>query len=302
MLDKDYLLAADGLRVQARRAADLAQRLLVMPGSASIRSRNDQASLSDVSFALADILRNQIEPAIYQIIERGLTSDPRTMAQYLHGRVVDLQLERDSTRARIEALQDALQGYMSSGTRQREGPASSTSPARPQQGLDTQTLIPQINDTFLDRLIAMSTQTQTRDTDYRQRLTDRIIKDGEALLELNQSTAFYEGLGKFPRSGGADAAAGAAVRVQLKSAYDAMVVTFNKLMALYEEVSAQRLNPAAVLYAVRDPFTMRTQYALTSGTVLLVLSVCFLLAVIVAPIGCAVHQAYVRKPRTAPAR
>jgi hypothetical protein len=304
LLDKDYLIAADGLRVQARRAANLAQTLLVLPGSAAIRSQKDSASLSDVTFALADILRNQIEPAIYLIIDRGLTSDPRTMTQYLRGHLVDLQNERDATRSRIQALRDALQGYMASGSRQREAtPGSPGVQTQQQQGLDTQTLIPQINDTFLDRLISMSTATQERDVEYRQRLTERIIKEDESLFDLNQMTAYYDGLVKLARStGGPDPVTGAAVRAQLRSAYDALVVTVNKLMTLYEEVSAQRLNPAAVLYAVQDPFTVRTQYALTWGTAVLVLSVCFMAALVGAPIACAMHQARTRRKAAAHAR
>jgi len=299
LLDKDYLVAADGLRVQAKRAEDLTKQLMALPGASSIRSAKDQASLSDVRFALADILRNQIDPAIHMIIERGVTSDSRAMAQYLKARADDLRVERDSWRARIQALQDGLQGYMVSGSRQRETPTEPrTTPPNPPQGLDTQTLIPQINDTFLDRLIAMSSQTQAREVEYRQRLTERIIKDGEALVDLDQAAAYYDTLNKLPRSGGADTAVGAAMKAQLKGAYDSLTATLTKLLTLYDEVSAQRLNPEATLYAVQDPFTVRTQRALTSGTVVLVLSAFLMMALVGTPIACAVHQSYVRKNKT----
>jgi hypothetical protein len=300
ILEKDYLMAADGLRVQARRAGDLAQKLMLVPGAASIRSQKDKTSLSDVSFDIADILRNQIDPLVYLIKERGLTSDAQAMEQYLHGRVLDLRLERDATRARVQALQDALQSYMAAtSARPREGAAGAGSSGRPAQGLETQTLIPQINDTFLDRLIAMSTQTQARDVEFRQRLTDRVIKEGEALFDLDRSTAYYEGLVKTGRTGNATSGQGAAARTQLRGAYDALVAAINRLMTLYEEVSAQRLNPTTMLYAVSDPFTTRTQYALTSGTVFLVLTLAVLMALLLTPIGCAIHQAYVRKARAA---
>jgi hypothetical protein len=42
-----------------------------------------------------------------------------------------------------------------------------------------------------DRIIAMSTQTQAAGVAYRQTLTDRLIKDGIALSELNQETTSY---------------------------------------------------------------------------------------------------------------
>jgi hypothetical protein len=145
----------------------------------------------------------------------------------------------------------------------------------------------------------MSTQTQARDVEFRQRLTDRVIKEGEALFDLDRSTAYYEGLVKTGRTGNATSGQGAAARTQLRGAYDALVAAINRLMTLYEEVSAQRLNPTTMLYAVSDPFTTRTQYALTSGTVFLVLTLAVLMALLLTPIGCAIHQAYVRKARAA---
>lgn len=293
ILDKDFLMAADGLRVQARRAADLANKLMALPGASSIRSRKDETTLSDVSFDLADTLRNQIEPLVYLIQERGLTNDPQSMSQYLHGQVVELRLERDATRARIAGLQNALQGYMATKwTRPGEGSAGTGTSARSGQGGEIQMLIPQISDTFLDRIIAMSSQTQASDLEYRKRLTDRIIKEGEALFELERSTSYYEGLEKTVRAGSRDTSAAqeATIRTQLRSAFEALVVAVNRLITLYDEVSAQRLNPAAMLYAVSDPFTIKTQRAMTSSTAVLFLAFAALFTLVVAPVGCAIHQ------------
>jgi hypothetical protein len=249
-----------------------------------------------VSFDIADTLRNQIEPLVYGIVERGLTGDAQAQAQYLHGRVVELRLERDATRARIQGLHDALQGYMAAGGRAREGSGGAGSTGRPPQGLETQTVIPQISDSFLDRLISMSTQTQASDVEYRKRLTDRIIKEGETLFELDRSTAYYDGLEKGQNAGrrGPDTQS-ATVRAQLRSAYDALVLAVDRLMTLYDEVSAQRLNPAAMLYAVSDPFTNVTQSALTRRTVTLSVVLAVLFALIVTPAGCAFHQSASRK-------
>jgi hypothetical protein len=304
ILDQDFLIAADGLRVQALRASNLAAKLLSMPGAASIRSRKDQASLSDVAFEINDTLRNKIGPLVYMIQERGLTRDPQAMAQYLRGRVVDLQLARDATRARIVALQNALQGYMANrGTFAREESAGTGKGGGPAQGLESQTLIPQLSDTFLDRIIEMSTQTQAADVEYRKELTDRIIEEGEALFELTQSTAYYEGIQKSLRVGSRLTPADVTeVSAQIRLAYDALVVAVGRLMDLYEELSAQRLNPAAALYEVADPFDVSTQRALPWRMIGLSLALTVLLTLLVAPIGCALHQSATRKARGVRAR
>jgi hypothetical protein len=296
LLEQDYLMAADGLRVQARRAAGLAARLMQLPGASSIRSEKDRTSLSDVSYDIADTLRNRIEPLIFLIQERGLATQPQVMAKYLEGRVTDLRLERDATNARIAALQDALQGYMSNSARSRETPGQAGN--RPAQPLEGQTVIPQMSDSFLDRIIEMSTQTQAADVEYRKKLTDRIIREGEALFELNQSAAYYDALERGFRPAARSVTAGEDdVRAQLRLAYDALVLAINRLMVLYDELSAQRLNPATMLYAVSDPFSSRTTRALTSRTVVFSLALAAVLALFVAPIGCAIHQSIDRDRR-----
>jgi hypothetical protein len=218
---------------------------------------------------------------------------------------VDLQLARDATRARIGALQNALQGYMANrGTFAREDATGAGRAGGPSQGLESQTLIPQLSDTFLDRIIEMSTQTQAADVEYRKELTDRIIEEGEALFELTQSTAYYEGVQKSLQVGSrvTSPADVAEVSAQLRAAYDALVVAVGRLMDLYEELSAQRLNPAAALYEVADPFEVGTQRALTWRTIGLSLALTVLLTLLVAPIGCALHQSVARKARAARAR
>lgn len=296
ILEQDYLMAADGLRVQARRAAGLAAKLMQLPGASSIRSEKDRTSLSDVSYDIADTLRNRIEPLILLIQDQGLAARPQAVSKYLQGRVTDIRLERDATNARIAALQDALRGYMTSSSRPRETPGQTgTRPAAPLEG---QTVIPQMSDSFLDRIIEMSTQTQAADVEYRKKLTDRIIREGEALFELNQSAGYYEALERGFRPAARAVTAGEEeIRAQLRVAYDALVLAINRLMTLYDELSAQRLNPATMLYAVSDPFSSRTTRALTSRTVVFSLALAAVLALLLAPVGCAIHQSMERDRR-----
>jgi hypothetical protein len=300
ILEEDFLMAADGLRIQARRAADVCEQLLLVPGATTIRTTKDKISLTEVRFAIRDTLRNQIEPIVYLIQERGLTNDPRAMAQYLHGRVVELRLERDATQARIRVLQDALQGYLFSRSNRREGqPPSASSTSRSPSGLDTQTVIPQFSDSFLDRLIEMSTKTQAADVEYRQKLSDSIIKEGTALAELERSTSYYEGLERRINLTGKPVAGAQAeaMRADLRKAYEAIGTSVDRLAMLYEELSAQRLNPAASMFAVTDPFSQRTRYALPLSIAIQMVALTVLLALLVTPVACAWHARHHRLSR-----
>ena len=290
-LEQDFLIAADDLRLQARRAVSVTQGLMSVPGAASFRTSKEHVSLSDVDFALSYTLRTEIEPLVSQIQQSGLANDPAAMQRYVRSRITELRLARDAARGRIQALQDALQGYMSAkGGRTREGAAGDGPSGRP-QGSDTQTLIPQLSDTFLDRVIEMSTQTQAADVAYRQDLAERLIREGVSLSTLDQDMAYYEQLERSGRSGAAPVPAvqAAVLKQRLRSAADAVQRSIGKLASLYEELSDQQLNPASI-YAVSRPFATSTRFALSGSTILLSLALAVLLALIVTPIACAYHR------------
>jgi hypothetical protein len=283
------------LLIQARRAVDVTQGLMSVPGAASFRTSKEHVSLSDVDFALSYTLRTQIDPLVSQIQQSGLANDPAAMQRYVRSRITELRLARDAARGRIQTLQDALQGYMSAkGGRAREGASGEGSSGR-QQGSDTQTLIPQLSDTFLDRVIEMSTQTQAAEVAYRQDLAERLIREGVALSALDRDMAYYEQLEQAGRSGAAPVPAAQAVvlKQRLRSAADAVQRSIGKLVSLYEELSDQQLNPASI-YAVSRPFATSTRFALAGSTILLSLALAVLLALIVTPIACAYHRSSTR--------
>lgn len=303
-VERDFLVAADDLRLQARRAVEVTQGLMNVPGAATFRSAKELVSLSDVDFALKHALRTEIEPLMSMIQQAGLTNDPPATQQYLRSRISQLRLERDATRGRIQAMQDALRGYMTAkGARTNEGVAGEGTAAR-QQGFDTQTLIPQFSDTFLDRVIEMSTPTQAADVAYRQNLSDRLIAEGEELSGLERDTAYYEQLedsGR-PGAGPLPAAQVVAMKQRLQRAADAVQLSIGRLATVYAELSEQRLNPSASLYAISRPFATKTRYALAWSTVMLSLALAVLLALIVTPIVCAFHRSSIRQAASAQAR
>jgi hypothetical protein len=88
----------------------------------------------------------------------------------------------------------------------------------------------------------------------------------------------------------------------LKNASEAVQLWVGRLVGLYDEFSAQRLNPGSTLYAVSAPFALKTRYALTWSTAALSLALSMLLALIAAPIACAFHRASVRRAVIHPAR
>ena len=69
-------------------------------------------------------------------------------------------------------------------------------------------MIPQFSESFLDRLVEMSTQ--NNDIEYRQELTDRIIRESLAVTVLDKEQGYYEDLNRRCGSWVANGSSGAA--------------------------------------------------------------------------------------------
>src|SRR6185295_4391835 len=184
----------------------------------------------------------------------------------------EVKLRRDTLGARIRSVQDALQDYSGQRTSRSGGDtrsgAAGAGGGRLAPGADTQTVIPQLGEGFLDRLVQMSTQTQVSDMQYRQKLTDTIIEESKVLSSYDQELAFYDGLQRTLQAGRGSGASGsseaiAQVKGRAKKALDAIGLALDQTVGLYRDLSAHNLNPSTQLYAVTQPFILQTQRSLT---------------------------------------
>ncbi|MGB7219661.1 MAG: hypothetical protein WBD07_12745 [Vicinamibacterales bacterium] len=300
---EDYLVAVDVLRVTVNRILDVASKLESLPGAEIIRTGKDQVSLTEVKANLEDVERFQLQPLLGMIRAEGLTKNAQELSRYVNAQLFQLKLRRDASVARLRAVQDALQDYSlqrsSRSAADGQGGTAGAGAGRVAPGVDTQTMIPQLGEGFLDRLIQMSTPTQASEVQYRQRLTDSIIKGSDELASLNQEVAFYDGLERTIQAGRAGAngsAAGAAlVKDRAKKALDAIAVALDTTVSLYRDLSAQNLNPSTQLYNVTGPFIFQTQRSLSLRTAGVYFVLTMALTMILVPLGCLAHNALKKK-------
>lgn len=294
ILTDEYLLAVDSLRTQTNRLLRMASELSDLPGAATVRSAKDGVSLSEVRANLEDIQQYQIYPLVSTIRSEGVARNPQMVLRFVRSQVTQTGIARDATRNKVQAMERALQGYMARAGRAPDtsgtptgGPSRAVAP-----GSNLQTVIPQLSDSFLDRLVEMSSQTQVADMTYRQQLTNQIIEQSNELSDLDQTLAFYQDLDRSMSgtmgTGGA-AGHGQQVAAEIKRAYDALGLATDKLMALYGEFSRVSLNSTS-LYVITRPFALRTQYSMSLYTAALMLLAGLVLGLVGAPIGCFIHQ------------
>ena len=300
---EDYLVAVDVLRVTVNRILDAASKIESLPGAEIIRTGKEQVSLTEVKANLEDVERFQLQPLLGIIRAEGLTKNAQELSRYVGAQLFQLKLRRDASMARIRASQDALQDYSlqraSRSAAEGQGGAAGSSTGRLAPGVDAPTMIPQLGEGFLDRLIQMSTQTQVSDVQYRQRLTDSIISESQDLASLNQEVAFYEGLERTIQTGRVGVSGSAQgttlVKDRATKALDAIGLALDNTVSLYRDLSAHNLNPSTQLYNVTGPFVLQTQRSLTlrMAGVYFVLTLAF--TMILVPVGCLAHSALKKK-------
>lgn len=297
---EDYLVAADQLRAKAVRIIDTLSELEKVPGALTARTSKDGVSLPEIRANIEDALRFDLEPLLGIIRSEGVTKNARLLTLYASTQVFQRQLERQAAEGRARAVQNSLADYMA----QRGARASSdTRPgaaggARP-QGFDTPALIPQFSESFLDRLVEMSATTQKSEMEYRQKLTDLVIKENTQVTALDKELAYYQDLVKSVQGIGNRPAGSADILNLVKSrsqaAFSAIEKGANQLVDIYNELSAKNLNPVARLYAITGPFTRHTQVSLSYRSVALSFMLVLMLTLVATTAGCLIHDAMKRR-------
>jgi len=243
-----------------------------------------------------------LQPLLGIIRAEGLTKNAQDLSRYVGAQLFELKLRRDTSMAKITATQNALQDYSMQGMSRSGGETKAggagANAGRFPPSTDTPTMIPQLGEGFLDRLIQMSTQTQVSDVQYRQRLTDSIIDGSKELASYDQELAFYDGMQKTLQAGRGSSGSGeaiAAVKGRAKKALDAIGVALDETMSLYKDLSAHNLNPSTQLYMVTQPFIFQTERSLTLRAVGVYYALILALTLIFVPAGCLAHNALKKK-------
>lgn len=298
---EDYLVGIDMLRAKARRIIDNIDKIAGLPGANVMRTPKEKISLPEVRANLEDIVRFKLEPLIGILLSEGLSKNPKLLGLYAQGQLFQIKLEREEAAGRVRALQQSLREYMAqrlggSVSEARPGAGGAGGTDRGAAGVSSGSIIPQLGESFLDRLVELSTQTQTSDVSYRQKLTDQIIGESQNQVRLDRETAYYDNLSRAVKGMGIHASGSQAIAslVQSRSteAFDGLSQGMDQLTAIYEDLSARNLNPSTLLYTITGPFVERAERSVSVRSILLYGVLVMMLAGVVIPVGCLIHRAF----------
>jgi hypothetical protein len=209
---------------------------------------------------------------------------------YFENRLAQVKLDQEEAAARVRTLQEALRQYTQERGAVTTGTGGSASSKSSEPG---SMLIPQVSETFIDRLIEMSKE--TKDFEFRQIITNRIVAEGLNSVTLQKETAYYErslnavrGLAKLSGSGDLVPS----IEASLQRALNDVLTAADQVTAIYQALSAQNLNPRTLLYTVTGPVTVRTERGFSLQTILLYGFVAFIFAVVAILAACLIHSRY----------
>ena len=290
--DEDYIISLDMLRLAVHRLQAATIALQTLPSSSVVRVGPGPTPLGliDVQANLEDLLRFRISPLIGFVRAVGVSKNAALTIQYLKNQLFTINLDRDATQKQSTVYADSLRSYVTQRPGvSAESAGSATRPSGSGGMGNTPALIPQLGDSFFDRLIELGTKGD--DTLYRQTMVNKSTDVGLTVVDIEKDIAYYQDL--ISVFEGASKRSDPALKKQFLDVFHARYPkTFEELLAiidnvnlLYDTLSQQNLNPTTLLVETTTPAKVNSESSLAFGRVLVAAVVYFMFVGLVVIVG-----------------
>lgn len=256
MEQNDVVAALEVLRSKANRVVNNIEEIEKLPGATLARTSNDHLSLEEVRIRLDEIIRFRLEPLLAAALHSpSLISDRESTIRFLQSQLFYDQRELDSRQRLADSARDALAVYEQPAA--TEASLSGTVATGSTEQPKPEAVTPQLSDTFLDRLMAITGQAQ--DTQYRQGLVDDYRRAIAATIPLKQAVSYdTEALNQIQKpAGGATAMNAATVRAQIEQSRADIGQMISEMNELFQVVS-RNMTPSTQLFTLTGPPVTRT--------------------------------------------
>jgi len=282
--EEDYIISLDMTRNAIQKVQDAAKAIQEIPGANVLRVGPKGLALTDVQSNLDDLLRFRINPMIGFVRNVGVTKNAALTIQYLRNQLFAINLERDAAKRRGEVYADSLRRYVTERPGMAAESAGTTPRAAGAGGMggagNVPALIPQLGDSFFDRLIELGTKGD--DTVYRQELVNKATDVGMTLAGFEKEAAFYqdvlsvfESASKKPNS--ADQKQFLAVfQARYPKIFEELMTSIDNVGLFYDTLSQQNLNPTTMLVEITTPAYVSGESGLAFSRVLVAAVVYFM--------------------------
>ena len=284
----DYIATIQILRAKVYRVLDNIVDIEKLPGAGQVKTASDRMSLEEIKIRLEEIVRFRLEPLVGVVRGGGLVQNIAMTTRFLENQLAYDQRQFKAAQGRAETARQALAVY--AGDQRGLSVASSEptptkSSARATGG---ETVTPQLSDSFLDRLVALTSQ--SADTLYRQKLVDEYRGSVKDTIPLEQAVAYDQQILQEVRGSGGGAPVNAAtVQAQIAAAQQQVRQLISNVNQIYQAVS-RNLNPSTQLFTVTAPPVTRTERARSLARLMLYFILILLIALPVIIVACLLHN------------
>lgn len=261
------LIRADLLRSALNHLAGNVRAVENLPGADLIRLGEGETTFFEVRTRMEGLIRSRLEPLIV-LAGRGLGVES---AYWVDEALASARQESSADEKRVQAYLQGLREY--SGTARLREPSSGQRP----EGSDVQSLAPEIDSTFIDRIVEMS----EIHTKFRQDMTRDMVKASVEAIESQENVAYYEHLSAALRR-----PASRSLSAQEVDARLAEIVRDGKALAeqfndLYDEWSVVALRPPAEMYQVDGPIQVVVSSPFTRNAFLGLVAATFFVTLVI---------------------
>ena len=270
--EEDYIISLDMIRTAIQRVQTALTAIKPIPGADIVRVGTTSFGLVDLQSSLEDLTKFRLNPLVSLVRATGASKNAALAAQYLRNQQVMLNLDREAAERTVKVYDDNLRKYL-----QQRSSASSESAGSGAQpsGLggmgNVPALIPQLGDSFFDRLIELGQKGE--DTVYRQDMVNKSIESGMDLVEIEKEVAYYKDLISIFEN--ASKRIDSVVQKNFLSIFqakytkilDELLVTIDSLNLFYDTLSQRNLNPATELIRVTIPPSVSTESSVSGKRV-----------------------------------
>jgi len=254
------------IRILIKRLSQVLDNIDLIAGlpSANLsRTKAEHLSLQELRIKIEDLIRFRLEPTVALARESRGNGDPATI------QFVKTQLDYDQRQLlayqdRASAIRDALALYTSQRTVTTGQQQSGTGPNQKQSA---ETVMPQVSDTFIDRMAQLLNQ--SADVQYRQKLVNQLRGIQNDMVPAQQAVRYDEQLMREITTPSSATVPDDQLRTQVEAVRAEAKGLVQKVSDLYAIIS-QNLNPQTYLYSITAPAQKRVQRSITLGRLALI--------------------------------
>ncbi len=289
----DPIIAIEILRSKIYRVIENIEDINALP-SAELMKTADRMSLAEIRMRLEDIVRFHLEPLVGVARSSGLVSNPAYTVHFLESQLAYDQRSLQAAQTHVKAARDALAMYTSDQARLADATAAATGATRLRPrgapgGEGGETVMPQLSDTFLDRLMTLSKQ--ATDSQYRLKIITEYQRAVNATIPLEQAVSYEQQvLDQIKSAPASGARAGERqVTAEIEESTGEVRRLIGKVNEIYQLLS-RNLSPSTQLFSPAGPPVTRIERAQTFSKLLLYGVVLLLVALPVIVVLCLLHN------------